>query len=86
MQVVLKHNFNSTILIIPEKSVIICEKRFIQYPFLNLDTFLGHKYSGSIFLSPPPPSFLHLLFHPSFLGEVLDILLCSCDEFIINFP
>lgn len=56
MQVVFKENFDSIILIIPEKSVIKCEIRFIQYPFLNLDTFLGHKYSGSSFLSPPPPS------------------------------
>ena len=47
-------------------------------PFLNLDIFLGHKYSVSSFLSPPPPSFLHLLFHPSFFVELLDILFCSC--------
>jgi hypothetical protein len=86
MQVVHKQNFNNIILIIPEKSVIKCELKFIQYSFLNMDTFLGRKYSVSSFLSPPPPSFLYLLFQPSFFGKVLDILIRSCDSFMINFP
>ena len=35
MQVVLKQNFNSIILIITEKIVIKFETKFVQYPFLK---------------------------------------------------
>ena len=41
MQVVLKENFDSIILIITEKSVIKCKIRFISVSFLKIGHFPG---------------------------------------------